>query len=89
MTALEELRALSKIIQDSISDIDAAVAASNLEFPSPYTPFTAESEAARTLPEVERASSLLIAAATQLVQTVRSPTYGILTLAMQVHTSHR
>lgn len=87
MTALEELRALSKIIQDSVCAIDAAVIASNLEFPSPHTPFTVESEAARTLPKVEKACSLIIAAATQLVQAVRSPMHGILTLSLQVRTS--
>ena len=84
MDALQELRALSKLIQDAIDTIEVTVKASDLEFPSPHTPFTIESEKARTLPDVQQASSLIVAAAMQLIQSVRSPTLSILTIGMQV-----
>ena len=84
MDTLDELRALSRIIQDSIEAIDSIVKANNVEFPSPHTPFTVESEKARALSDVQKQSALIIAAAMQLVQSVRSPTLGLLTLAMQV-----
>ncbi|EKM58628.1 uncharacterized protein PHACADRAFT_253095 [Phanerochaete carnosa HHB-10118-sp] len=71
--ALSELKALSKIIQDSISSIEASLASKNTEFPSPYTSISVESEAARMQPEVDRACALIISAAYQLINSVRSP----------------
>ena len=84
--ALSELKALSKIIQDSINSIEATLTANDLEFPSPYTPFTPESDAARAQPEVAQASALIISAAYQLINSVRSPTLTIIAVATQVCT---
>ncbi|KIP10249.1 hypothetical protein PHLGIDRAFT_85462 [Phlebiopsis gigantea 11061_1 CR5-6] len=81
--ALSELRALSKIIQESIDSIEAAVTAESVEFPSAYTPLTMESEAARMLPEVEKACALIVSATSQLAFAVRSPLQSIVTVALQ------
>ena len=81
---LSELKALSKIIQDSVNSIETALASNNLEFPSPYTPFTLESEAARQQPDVARASALIVSASYQLINFVRSPTLTVVTAAFQV-----
>ena len=81
---LLELKALSKIIQDSIDTIEATVASKNMEFPSAYTPLTMESEAARMLPEVEKACALIVSATAQLAFAVRSPLQSIVTVALQV-----
>ena len=84
--ALSELKALSKIIQDSINSIEVTLAANNLELPSPYAPFTLESEAARVQPEIAQASALIISAAYQLINSVRSPMLTIMAVATQVCT---
>jgi len=81
--ALSELKALSNIIQDSISSIEALLASKSMEFPSPYTPMSPESEAARTQPEVDRACAAIISAAYQLINSVRSPMLTIVAVATQ------
>ena len=81
---LSELRALSKIIQDSINVIETTTAAKDLQFPSSRTPLTMESEAARMLPEVEGACALIVAATAQLAFAVRSPLQSVITVALQV-----
>ena len=82
--ALTELKALSKIIQDSVEAIESSVKSKSLEFPSPHTPLTMESEAARMLPDVDKACSLIISAASQLIYSVRSPMLSIVAVATQV-----
>ena len=51
-----ELEALSSLISDNIAAIKSSLAAKNLAFPSPRTPFTPQTEAARMQPEVARAA---------------------------------
>ena len=85
--SLSELKALSKIIQDAINSIEAAIHPQNLECPSPYTPMTIESEAARMLPNVDRACSRIVSAAAQLIFSARSPMLSVMTVAMQVWTA--
>ncbi|KAI0314195.1 S-adenosyl-L-methionine-dependent methyltransferase [Amylostereum chailletii] len=80
---LSELRALVAIIQNSVDAIEKAVEAGSLEFPSLSTPFTIQSEAARNLPEVAQAVSLLVAAATQLVAASRAPEQSMTIVALQ------
>ena len=82
--AIEELKALSKIIQDSIASIESTMKAENLEFPSIHTPVTLESEGPRMLPDVERACGFIVSAATQLTFSVRSPMLTAITVGMQV-----
>ncbi|EKM53055.1 uncharacterized protein PHACADRAFT_210782 [Phanerochaete carnosa HHB-10118-sp] len=80
---LSELKALSKIIQDSIDSIEASLASKNMEFPSPHTPISLESEAARMQPGVDRACALIISAAYQLITSVRSPILSITAVSTQ------
>ena len=56
----------------------------NLEFPSPYTSVSAESERPRMLPEVNKSCALAISAAYQLINDLRAPYGTIGTVAMQV-----
>ena len=58
--------------------------AKHLEFPSLHTQLTLESEGPRMLPEVDRACSMIVSAATQLTFTARSPMLSVLTVSMQV-----
>ncbi|GJE87381.1 S-adenosyl-L-methionine-dependent methyltransferase [Phanerochaete sordida] len=81
--ALEELKALSSLIQDSIGTIETSLQAAGKEFPSPNTPITPESEAARMIPEVSQASALIVSAAYQLISSVRSPVLSALTVSTQ------
>jgi hypothetical protein len=85
LSGLAELKALSKIVQDSVESIEAATAENNVDFPSSFTPFTLESEAACKIPEVEKACSLIVSAANQLVFTARSPMHSVVATAMQVY----
>ncbi|GJE87401.1 hypothetical protein PsYK624_034840 [Phanerochaete sordida] len=80
---LAELEALSKIIQDSIESIKSSLSSKNMDFPSPYTPMSLESEAARMQPEVDQACAMITAAAYQLISDVRSPMLTIVTVATQ------
>ena len=81
---LEELKALSNIIQESIGAIETAMKANSMTFPSPHSSFTIDSEAPRKLPEVEQACALLASAAGQLVCSVRSPMHTVVSAALQV-----
>ena len=81
---LAELRSLSKIIHDSINTIEAEMTSNNMIFPSPHLPLTTESEMPRTLLKVERACSLIISAAEQLICSVRSPAQTVISAALQV-----
>ncbi|KAI0064272.1 O-methyltransferase [Artomyces pyxidatus] len=82
---IAELRALSEIIKNSIDRIERATAAKGLSLPSPQTPFTPESEAARSLPEVAEAGALIVSAATQLSTLVRPGPMTMFEMAMQFH----
>ena len=84
--AIQELRALVGLITNSLDSIESTVSARKESWPSPSEPFTRESEAVRNLPEEAAASDVLISAAEQLIASVRSPAYGVLTTAMQVRT---
>ncbi|KAI0049517.1 S-adenosyl-L-methionine-dependent methyltransferase, partial [Auriscalpium vulgare] len=79
----EELKALSSIIQTSIEQIEDAVKAHALEFPSPATPFSPDTEAARNLPDVVAAGVLITAAAAQITTLVRPPALTVLSYTMQ------
>ncbi|EKM60006.1 uncharacterized protein PHACADRAFT_250851 [Phanerochaete carnosa HHB-10118-sp] len=81
--ALSELKALSKIIQGSIDSIEASLMSKSMEFPSPYTPMSLESEAPRMQPEVDRACAVIVSAAYQLINSVRSPRQTIVAVGTQ------
>jgi hypothetical protein len=73
LDALTELKTLAAIITDSISTIERSLKDSSLTYPSLHAPFTPESEAARSIPEVQTAGGNIISAAAQLIAIVRPP----------------
>ncbi|GJE87393.1 S-adenosyl-L-methionine-dependent methyltransferase [Phanerochaete sordida] len=86
-SSLAELRALSRIIQESIDAIDACLTTNGQEFPSPDTTLTMESEAARMASDVDRQCSLIVSAAYQLICSVRSPMASLVSVATQYKVS--
>lgn len=81
---IQELKALSDIIKTSIDQIERTTKANGLVFPSPHTAFSPETEAARLLPDVVDAVSLVTAAAAQLTAYVRPPPMTVCSMAMLV-----
>ena len=79
-----ELRALSKLIQASIDDLEAALTSQKQVFPSSDEPFSLESEAGRTLPEAQAAVTAIVAAAGQLIAVAQPPIMRLLTTTVQV-----
>ncbi|EMD33481.1 hypothetical protein CERSUDRAFT_87325 [Gelatoporia subvermispora B] len=73
------LRALQEIISSSIDRIEESCKSRGLDFPSLDEPFTPENDAARADPAVQEASTLLAAAAHQLIATVQQPQKTIFT----------
>ena len=82
--ALAEMKALANIIQSSVEQIEAAVTANSCNLPSPDSPFSPESEAARMHPAIQSAGSLITSAAAQLMTLVRPAPLTLLDLMMQV-----
>ncbi|KAI0314822.1 S-adenosyl-L-methionine-dependent methyltransferase [Amylostereum chailletii] len=82
MDAIAELRSLVQILTSSIDTIEDTLRDSGFDFPSPHTPFTEESEAARYVPAVMDAVANMTAAATQLASYVRPPTMTIVNLSL-------
>ncbi|KAA1468506.1 O-methyltransferase [Dentipellis sp. KUC8613] len=83
--ALAELKALVKLLQSNVDRIEAATKSASLEFPSLQTTFSSQSEAARQLPDVAEASSQIVAAASQLIATVRPPTMTVFSTGLSFH----
>ncbi|KAF9471449.1 S-adenosyl-L-methionine-dependent methyltransferase [Pholiota conissans] len=83
----QTLRSLASLITDSISKIELACATKNVKLPSLDEPFSPQSEAPLMNPEISEAASIIIAAASQLIATVRPAPMGLLTTAMQFHLS--
>ncbi|KIP10225.1 hypothetical protein PHLGIDRAFT_266342 [Phlebiopsis gigantea 11061_1 CR5-6] len=82
-STIAELKALSDLIQASLTSIEATMTARSLDFPSPHTTMTMESEGPRMIPEVDEACSLIVSAAMQLIYSVRSPILNITVAATQ------
>lgn len=85
--SLAELKALSKVIQDSIDSMESTLTENNMTFPSSTTPMTMESEKPRRLPLVDKSCSLIVSAAYQLVFAARSPLLSMMSVAMQYNLS--
>ncbi|KAJ7872023.1 S-adenosyl-L-methionine-dependent methyltransferase [Mycena leptocephala] len=85
--AITELKALADIINGSISTIEKSMNDNSLAYPSPITPFSAESEAARSLPEVQTAGLKIVSAAAQIIALVRPPSLSMFAYALQFHVS--
>jgi hypothetical protein len=82
--ALAELKALANIVQSSVEQIEAVVAANSFTFPSPDSTFSFESEAPRMHPAIQSAGSLITSAAAQLITLVRPAPLTLLDISMQV-----
>ncbi|KAF7347117.1 S-adenosyl-L-methionine-dependent methyltransferase [Mycena venus] len=85
--ALLELKALAAIINDSISTIEKSLKDSSLIYPSLRAPFTPDSEAARSIPEVQTAGGHIISAAAQMIAIVRPPPLTMIAHAQQFNLS--
>ena len=81
---LGELRALSNLIQASVDRIETSLATQGKTFPAANEPFTAESEAARSTPEVENAVGDIVSAASQLIAVSRTPMLTLIATALGV-----
>lgn len=72
-TSLEELHALVNLIKTSVDQIEKTYKSNKQPFPSLNGPFNPPSEGLRMSPEVQQAGDILVAAASQLIATVRPP----------------
>ena len=81
---VQELRSLVALISQSLDTIESTTIAHSATFPSLREPFTQESEAVRSLPEVAGACNVLISAAAQLIASVRSPGMSAIMTGLQV-----
>ena len=78
------LRDLSDIISSAVDRIENALDAQSLDFPSPDTPYTKESESPRNIPEVFDAVNTIIAAAGQLTAVARAPALTVFDIMFMV-----
>ena len=84
--SLRELRALGNLINSSIDQIEQACQSQGKDLPSLHEPSSAESEAILLLPDVMKASNVIVAAAAQLTAAVRPPTISLFAHAHLVRT---
>lgn len=82
--SLEPLRSLLGLIKSSVENIEKACIANDQPFPALDTPFSMESEAVRMTPEVQLASGIVVAAASQLIATVQHPIASMIYHSFQV-----
>jgi hypothetical protein len=75
---------LSRLINESVTSIEASMKTGGLEFPSIMTPCTPESEVARNKPDVLNAIGVIVAAADQLIALARTPGLSLMSVAEQV-----
>jgi len=84
---LSELRALGNIIQSSIEQIEATVAANSFTFPSSDAPFSPDSEAPRMHHAILSAGLHITSAASQLITLVRPTPLTVFDVMVQFHVS--
>ena len=82
--ALAELKNLANIIQSSIQQIEADITAKSLNFPSPESTFSLESEAPRMHLAIQSTGLIITSAAAQLMTLVRPAPLTLFDTAMQV-----
>ncbi|KAI0826305.1 O-methyltransferase [Irpex lacteus] len=85
--SLEELHTLAKLIKTSVDSIEKIFVAKGQQFPSLDGPLDPQSEAVRMSAEVQQAGNILVAAASQLIATVRPPPVTALVSGFQFHIS--
>lgn len=78
-STISSLRALLRIIEQSIEKIEDNCRSRGLSFPLLDEPFTSESDAARRDPIVQYEARLITAASYQLIATVQQPQTTIFT----------
>lgn len=83
-----DLRLLSTLISSSIETIESRMSAQGHSFPSLDVPFDPSSKAELTLLEadVQHATEIIIAAASQLIRMVRHPTTTVVNDTVSVST---
>ena len=82
------LRRLVNILSDAVTQIDEKYALADLEFPALHKQFDEKDPAWRLLsdPDVVPLSSVIVAAADQLIASVRHPMQAVLDMAQSVST---
>ena len=87
-TKTSPLRRLANILSDAVTRIDEKYALADLEFPVLDKPFDEKDPAWRLLsdPDVVPLSSVIVAAADQLIASVRHPMQAVLDMAQSVST---
>lgn len=83
-TTLRDLVALAELVTASVNAIVESCGGLDGSFPSPDDPFDLDSEAIRSRPDVQKHSTVLLAATTQLAATVRSPLSSLIIHAFSV-----
>jgi hypothetical protein len=83
---MSPLRRLANIISDAVTQIDEKYASANLEFPTLDKPFNAKDPASLLLsdPDVIPLSSVIVAAADQLIASARHPMQAVFDIAQAV-----
>ena len=82
---MDELKALARLINDSVEEIERSCNARNVSFPSLSEKFTPENEAARADPVVVQAAGHITAAASQLIALARPAPATLFTKSIQLH----
>ena len=87
-TKISPLRHLVNILSDAVARIDEKYASADLEFPALDRPFDEKDSACQLLsaPDVVPLSSVIVAAADQLIVSARHPMQAILDTAQSVST---
>ena len=85
-TKISPLRHLANIISDAVARIDEKYASANLEFPTLDKPFNAKDPACILMsdPDVVPLSSVVVAAADQLIASARQPIQAVFDIAQFV-----
>lgn len=81
---MDELKALVKLVSDSVERIEKSCQARNVSFPSLNEVYSLQSEAARLDPNVLKAAADISAATAQLSALVRPPPLTLITTSRQV-----
>jgi hypothetical protein len=79
-----DLSTLSSIISSQVVEIESFLNAKDLSIPSLNEPFSPASEAARMNPQVYKSIKLIVAAADQLINTLRPPQFLVAECSMAV-----
>lgn len=85
---ISPLRHLVNILSDAVARIDQKYASANLEFPTLDKPFQEKDPACQLLsdPDVAHLSSVIVAAADQLIVSARPPAQAVIDMAQSVRT---